>query len=174
MKGSMIMKTNQFRAADILMAERLSEQNLTYENPNKVIPMPNVQQTQQEVWEKAQRLAEIEMIQLITRKEMLKKKLGELDISKAKDAKKIASINIDLMNVDLQIKQLEMQYGISSSEIDQGTRVGRFLGKIKKGFKKIVKKAKKFYKRNFELIYGLAAIFVPVIGGFLLRKILMR
>lgn len=178
-----------FRAADLLM-EQLHPQPKFVREP-KVVPMPRItenrgaegpigvtedwyiaeKQKQMKKREKAQRVAEVEMIQHITRKEMLRAQLGELDIRKPKDAKKMAAINVELKNIDIDIKQLETQYGIEAEEIDKGTRVGRFLGRLKKKVRKIGKAIKRFYKRNFDLIYGLASIFVPILGAGLIKKI---
>lgn len=168
------------RIADILMAQYtpVEETHVVPVSQTYTIQQPTTEEwynrqriIQQETMEQAKKLAEIELIQLITKKEMLKKKLGELDISKKKDAKKIITINTDLRYIEYQIQTIELQYGISATNVDQGTRLGRFIGKIKKTVKKIVKSVKRFWKRNFELIYGLAAIFLPVIGGFFLKKL---
>ncbi len=178
-----------FRAADLLMAQRYPQPKLVREP--KVIPMPRITENRgaegpigvTEEWyveekmkqarkrEKAQRAAEVEMIQLIARREMLHGKLGDLDITKTKDAKRIAAINIDLKKIDSEIHQLEVQYGISPEKLDTGSRVGRFLGKVKRKAKKIGRAIKKFYKRHFDLIYGLASIFVPIFAGGFIKKL---
>lgn len=120
---------------------------------------------------KAQRQAEIDMIQLVTRKNMLRRQLGDLSIKRKKDAKKIAAINIQLKQIDIAIADIESEFGVKITEIDRGTKVGRFLGKIKRAAKRFFKKTKKFYKRNMELINGLAAIIVPVVGGLIVKSI---
>lgn len=102
---------------------------------------------------------------------MLRAQLGDLSPRRKKDAKKIAAINIQLRQIESAIKELEKEFGISSTSIDKGTRVGRFLGRIKRAARRAGKKIKKFYKHNMELINGMATIILPVIGGLLLKAI---
>lgn len=111
--------------------------------------------------------AEIEMIQYIARIEMLRGKLGELNPHKSKDSKKIAAINIEIKEIESLMGCLEMQYGISASEIDHGTRVGRFLGRIKMKFRKFKKKVKRFFKANAGLIVGIAPIILGVVANWI-------
>lgn len=181
-----------FRIADMIMDEKYPEPEIVKEPHPVKVPVPTIKENrgaegpiiitedwytsekikQEKRHEKERKIAEVEMIQYLTKKEMLLKQLNNLDISKPKDAKKIAAINVELNQINMEIGQLEMMYGISATEIDQGTKVGRFLGKMKKGIRKIGKKVKKFYKRNLELVYGLATIFLPVLGGLFFKKIL--
>lgn len=128
-------------------------------------------QKQERRFVKKKREAEIDMIQLIARKEMLRAKLGELNPAKSKDSKRIAAINIELVNIDNMMAQLEMETGVSPTELDHGTKVGRFLGRLKQRVKKIGKSIKKFYKRNYDLINGLASIVLPIFGSLFLKKI---
>lgn len=178
-----------FKAADLLMAQ-------TYPQPKYIrepreVPMPTItenrgaegplkvteewyiaqKQKQDRRFMKKKREAEIDMIQLIARKEMLRAKLGELNPAKSKDSKRIAAINIELINIDNMMAQLEMETGISPTELDHGTKVGRFLGRLKQRVKKIGKSIKKFYKRNYDLINGLASIVLPIFGSLFLKKI---
>lgn len=179
-----------FRAADLLMAQQHPQPKIIREP--KVVPMPTITENRgvtegpirvTEEWytkekikqmkkqEKARRSAEVEMIQLIARKDMLRFKLGELDPSKVRDSKRIAAINIELRNIEIGIHQLEEQHGISATDLDHGSRVGRFIGRLKHAAKKVGKKIKKFYKRNAELINGIASIVLPVLGTVLIKKI---
>ena len=118
-----------------------------------------------------QREYEIEMIQLIARRDMLKKKLGELNPGKKKDSKKIAAINIELINIREDLDEITAMSGLNITDIDNGTRLGRFLGRLKIKAKKIWKKTKKFYRRNSELIQGICAIVLPVIGSLIYKAI---
>lgn len=114
---------------------------------------------------------EVEMIQLLARRDMIRHKLGELDPGKKKDYKKIAAMNISLKDISAELRMLEEQSGIHLDELDQGTRIGKFIGKLKHTAKKVVKSVKKFYHKNMELINGLAAIILPVVGAFLFKAI---
>lgn len=178
-----------FRAADRIMEEKIKP--IRVMTMPREIPMPRIEgcpgaigpvhiteewyvkkKRQKEIKRaKDKRDSEIEMIQLLARRDMLRCKLGELNPGKKKDSKKIANINIDLKEITAELQMLEEQSGIHLDELDQGTRVGRFLGRIKQNGKMIIKKIKKFYKKNFELVTGLATIIIPVIGTFLLKTI---
>lgn len=178
-----------FKIADRMMEEK-------YPQPKKVkkprkVPMPDIKSNPNvegplyvtEEWynkkvakrekkiKKMQREYEIEMIQLIARRDMLKKKLGELNPGKKKDSKKIAAINIELINIREDLDEITAMSGLNITDIDNGTRLGRFLGRLKIKAKKIWKKTKKFYRRNSELIQGICAIVLPVIGSLIYKAI---
>lgn len=178
-----------FRLADEYMAKKYPQPK-TIKKPREV-PMPDikinygaegplkitekwyVKKKQKQMVERAisQREAEIDMIQYIAKRDMLRRKLAELDPSKKKDSKRIASYNVEIMRLTEEIEQLERQFDISATEIDHGTRVGRFLARCKKGVKKVGKKIKKFCKRNSDLITGIASIVLPVIGSCIMKAI---
>lgn len=121
---------------------------------------------------KSVRDMQIDMMKLLAKKERLRFKLGELDPSKKSDSKMIVSINVKLKNIDAELSMLEMQSGVHLDELDKGTKLGRFVGSLKQIGRKIVKKVKKFYRKNLELLNGIASITLPVFGGFLVRKFL--
>lgn len=137
-----------------------------------------VKQEKKRLAKKAQekRDMQIEMMQLISHKDRLKFKLGELDPSKKSDAKKIIAINIKIKDIEAELKVLQEQSGINLNELDHGSRLGRYVGHFKRFVRKTAKKVKRFYKRNRELIYGIAAIVLPVIltglSNLLLRVIM--
>lgn len=114
---------------------------------------------------------QIEMMQLLSQRDRLRIKLEELDPSKKKDSKKIVAINEKLKNIDAELKMLQMESGVNLEALDQGTKFGRFVGRLKRTWKRAVKKVKKFYKRNKELIIGVAAIALPALFGGLVRKL---
>jgi len=113
----------------------------------------------------------IEMIQLLARRDMLRAKLGELDIRKKKDAKKIAVINIKLKDIDAELQMLEMHSGIKVHELDKGTRFNRFVGRVKRVARNIFKKVKKYFKENGEFLLNMAAIIVPALVALNTRPI---
>ena len=117
--------------------------------------------------EKQKKEMEVEMIQLIARQDMLRRKLKGLDPGKKKDSKKIADINIQLKTISTDLKMLETQSGIHIDELENGTKLGRFVENIKRKIKKTAKKFKKFCKRNSELVFGICSIVLPVIGSFI-------
>lgn len=176
-----------FVCADKMMAEKYPQP--VKARPKKSVPMPDIDSNPnlegplcvtQEWYDKKsskrekkrrkeQREYEIEMIQLITRRDLLRKKLGELNPGKKKDSKRIAAINIELTNIRDELKMLETQSGLHIDEVDKGTKVGRFIGKMKMKIKKVAKKIKKFYKRNTELIYGVCSIVLPVLVSKLIK-----
>lgn len=114
---------------------------------------------------------ELEIIKLLAQRDRLRLKLGELDPAKKSNAKKIVNYNARLRQIDADLKMWETQSGIHIDELDQGSKIGRFLGQLKSYTKKIGKRVKKFYKRHEDLINGLASIILPVVGGILLKKV---
>lgn len=117
------------------------------------------------------RECEITMIQLIARRDMLEKKLNELDPGDPKESKVIAAINVELINIREELELLSKESGIPISSLNTGTRFGRFMTKVKATGRKFVKKAKKFYKRNKELIVGIASIVLPFVVSLGVRTI---
>lgn len=115
---------------------------------------------------KEKRDVHIEMIQLLARKDMLRHKLEELDPGKKKDSKRIAAINITIKDVDAELEMLSLQYGINVEKLDHGTRLGRFIGRMKIKIKKIAKKAKKYWRENKNFIIEMAMIILPVISSY--------
>lgn len=176
-----------FKCADRIMAEKYPQP--VKAKRKKVVPMPDINSNPniegplcvtQEWYDKKsakkekkrrkeQREYEIEMIQLVARRDLLRKKLGELNPGKKKDSKRIAAINIELTNIRDDLKMLETQSGLHIDEIDKGTKLGRFIGKIKMKVKKAAKKVKKFCKRNSELILGICSIVLPIIASKLFK-----
>ena len=120
---------------------------------------------------KEQREVHIEMIQLLARKDMLRTKLGELDPGKKRDSKKIAAININIKDIDAELEMLSMQYGININELDKGTRLGRFIGRLKRKSKKVIKRIKRYFKDNGEFILNMSSIIIPVFTAFLCKFI---
>ena len=114
---------------------------------------------------------QIEMMQLIGKRDRLRKKLGELDPAKKKESRKIVFINVQLKDIDADLKMLQMQSGINLNELDHGTRLARFIGGIKRRFRIIKKKVKKFFRENKDLIIGMASIILPAIFTIIIKAI---
>ena len=122
--------------------------------------------------EKKTREAEIEIIQYLAREEMIRSKLAKLDPCKKKDSKKIAAYNIELKNLRANIEMLQDQYGIKIDSLDRGNKVSRFFARLKRKVDKVIKKVKKWYNRNNDLIIGVLGIAVPVLlSGFIAKLI---
>lgn len=116
---------------------------------------------------------QIEMMQLICKRDRLRRKLAELDPANKKDARRIVSYNVQLKDIDADLSMLQEQSGINLNELDHGTRLARFIGGIKRWWKrKVVKKAKKFFRENKELIVGMCSIIIPVLLSTLVKIII--
>ena len=113
----------------------------------------------------------IEMIQLLSKKDMLRFKLGELNPGKKKDAKKIAAINVNIKDIDAELEMLAFQYGIDLKELDHGSRLGRFIGRLKHKVRKITKKVKRYINDNKDFLLNMAVIIAPVIGSFIIKSL---
>lgn len=116
--------------------------------------------------------ARIDMIRLLGRKDFLRAKLGELNPGKKKDNNKIMKINIELQEIDLELEMISEQSGIHIDALDSGTKVNRILGYLKVKAKKAIKKVKRFYKENRELINTIITFAIPVIGSLIVKKLL--
>ena len=113
-----------------------------------------------------------EMMRLLAKQDRIRHKLGQLNPNKKKDSKKIVAYNEELKDIDAQLKMLQEQSGIKLDELDHGTKLGRFVGKIKRAWKRFTKKVKKVYERNEALIVGIASVVIPIVGGIIIKGIL--
>ena len=121
---------------------------------------------------KSRKEYEIEIIQTIANMEYITRKLEELDPGKRKDAIKIAALNVELRNLQENLNRLKIESGINISELDIGTKFGRFCLRFKSTMKRIKKKCKKFFKHNQDLVIGIIAITAPVLTTVLLKSVL--
>ncbi|MCM1439565.1 MAG: hypothetical protein NC131_10255 [Roseburia sp.] len=121
---------------------------------------------------KERRDIQIEMMELLGERDILRSKLSELDDSKKKDMKKIVSINVKIKDINAELEMLQKEAGINVDDLDKGTKLGRFYNKLKRNIKKKVKKAKKWIKRNRELVSGVLSVIVPILIGFVAKKLL--
>lgn len=115
---------------------------------------------------------ELRMIQLLAQRDHLRHKLGLLNPGKKKDSKEIASINVRLRNIKIELECLETVSGIHIDELDHGTRVSRFLGRLKRGCKKVAKKISRFCKQHADLLATIGAILAPILGSLLCKLII--
>ncbi len=115
----------------------------------------------------------VDMVHLLTERDRIKRELGKLDVGKKKQATKIAQLNIDLCQIDEDLRTLESISGEAVPELNQGSRISRFFNGVKRKVKKACTKVKKFFNRNSESIIGLSAITLPVMLG-LGARILLR
>jgi hypothetical protein len=115
---------------------------------------------------------EIEMIQILAKIDLITRKLEELNPGKDKDAVKIAAYNVDLRNMKERLVELEKASGIKINELETGTKFGRFVSRVKTKGRKLIKKAKKFFKHNKELIAGIFGIVAPVVTAAILKAVL--
>lgn len=110
--------------------------------------------------------AEVDMIQLLTRKKMLQGKLSSLNPNKKKDAIKIASINVELMDVDEAIDSIRKDYGIQMDDVNCGSKVKRFFNRIGNALRGFGRKVKKFVHNNAEVISAVITCVIPLIGSY--------
>ena len=104
---------------------------------------------------------QIEMMELLTKKDRLRYKASSLDITKKKDAKKLVEINTKIKDINAELELLQDQSGIVISQLDRGTKISRIVGHIKTMIRKKVKAFKKFVKNNEKFIMGMLGIIVP-------------
>lgn len=177
-----------FKIADREMEKRYPREKIITEP--KQIPMPYIKGcesahpvviTEDWYWKKKKKQLvkrakekkeiEIEMMQLLAKRDMLRIKLGELDPANKHDSKKIVAINIELKDIKAELLMLEQQSGIRLDDLDHGSRLARFIGRMKRRAKKVCKKIKNFFNENSDFIANMAAIVVPVVTMFLSKLI---
>jgi hypothetical protein len=124
--------------------------------------------------EKERKEYERDMIILLAKKERCFAKLSAIDISKKKDVKRLALLNIQLVNIDNELKRLEFFSGIKIDQLCNGTKLGRFWNKVKTKFRRGIKKLKKFFRKFQEPVLGFLSIAIPIIGSFLVKKFILR
>lgn len=180
---------NIFKIADREMEKRYPKNNrltkprevpMPYINSNPNVPGPvyvtedwYLKKKKKKMIErsKEKRDVQIEMIQLLARRDMLRIKLGELNPGKKQDSKRIAAINVNLKDINAELEMLSMQYNISIKELDKGTRVGRYIGRLKRKTKKIVKKIKRYWEDNSDFLVNMASIILPIVTTFVCKYI---
>lgn len=123
-------------------------------------------------YEKMKRSDEVKAIQLLAKRDLYRSKLSKLDPSKKHDAKLIAAYNIELHNIDIDLQCVRMQTGVDIEQLDHGTRVGRFMARMKKKAVKMFKKVKRFCRDNVDIIASFVAILAPFVGSFLAKLII--
>lgn len=170
--------------------QRREEATQASDNP-KVIPMPFIQGTPDKgplivtndwyVKEEKKKLAkqaktkkeiQIEMMKLIAQKDQINTKLGELDPSKKKDAKKIVYCNIKLKDIDAELKMLQDQSGINLNKLEHGSKFSRFIGWFKRKWKKFKKGVKNFYNTYRDPLTTLFTVAIPAIFTGIIRGII--
>lgn len=168
-----------FRAADEMMHNKTKRPNIakkhkevpTVEGPSDTIPVVFVsdewyykKKRKKKVNQaKDARYDQIEMMRLMCMRDQIRAKLGQLDPSNKKDAKKILKANIKLNDIDIQIKTIEEQSGINAKKLDHGTRFSRFKARVKKKVSSIKKKVKKWYHENKKEIDKTLEVIIPLL-----------
>lgn len=116
--------------------------------------------------------AEMQVIQLIAQRDMLRGKLSKLDPLNKKDSKKIAAANCRLKLIEDHLQCIKDQYGFNINELDHGTRIGRFLARWKRKAKKVVKKIKKFINRHSDTFMAIGSVFTSIAAVFVTKLII--
>ena len=119
---------------------------------------------------------QLDMMKLLAKKDVIRYKLGQLDPTKKKHIKRRIAYLEQLGDIDAELKMLEDQSGIKIDEVDRGSKLGRFVGRLKRGWKRswkcVKKKTKEIFERNETLIVGLASIVLPIVGGIIIKSII--
>ena len=113
---------------------------------------------------------EKKMIDLLVRRISCEKSLAKLNIHSNKDQKQIIALNFKLRKIDDKLSKLQERSGIDLTKLNTGSRFDRFLNYIKRTFSTVVKKIKKFFKRNIDIILGVASLVLPFIGSIFFKK----
>ena len=114
----------------------------------------------------------IEMMQLLAKRDMLRIKLGKLNPANKKDSKKIVVINVKIKDINAELEMLSWQYNINLEELDKGSRLGRFIGRVKRKVKKITKVIKNLWEDHSDFILNIGSIILPFISTIIFKKLL--
>lgn len=119
--------------------------------------------------EKQKKEAENTLIKLISRRDYIKAKLKSLNPGKEKDSRMIAQLNIELKSIEEDISKTQAVSGIYLDKLEEGSRLSRFVGKVKSKIKSAGRSIKKFFKNNKEMVVGLSSVILPFLGGCLIK-----
>lgn len=121
-------------------------------------------------------LTEDEVISIMTKmlfdRDKLTDKLKTLNINNKKEYKKSLRILDIIKDIDENLRMLSEDFNIDLYTLKRKTRVPRFKSRVKRKFRRKIKKVKKFCKRNIEAIAAIASIAIPFLGRVLLKKFL--
>lgn len=123
-------------------------------------------------YEEDKRQAEIDMIQLVARREYLKSVLSKLNPGKHKDTQKIVNANVELKRIEETIAALSAEFGIQDETLETGSKSGRFFNTVKRTVKNAFGKVRKFFSRNRDIILGVGSVVVPLIGSVIASLII--
>lgn len=116
--------------------------------------------------------AEIEMIRLMAQRDRIRSKLSQLDPGNKKDSKKIAALNCRLNVINDYINEYKEQYDFNIEELDHGTKLGRFIGNMKRKIKKTFKKVKKFFKEHEEVLWTACTAVASLVVAFVVKLLI--
>lgn len=125
-----------------------------------------VAETKKQVYERSRQIKEyqLDMMDLLARRDLLRHRLAKLDPGSPHDAEKIVEINVELKNIYIKLKFLQNMTGVNMHELDHGTKFARFINMAKKKISKKVKKLKKWVINHIEPICGIVASIIPIVG----------
>lgn len=106
---------------------------------------------------------QIEMMELIARRDLLRGKLAKLDPFRPKDSEKIVKLNVELKDIQLQLEALSRQTGVDLKQLDHGTKFKRWFYSVKRTFANGWKKFTDFFKRHAEPITKVAIGLIPIL-----------
>lgn len=108
---------------------------------------------------------QIEMMELLARRDVIRGKLARLNPYDPKDASKIVKFNIELKDIKVQLDYMSQQTGVNITELDHGTRFSRKINEFKRRVTKKIKKVKEFFSNNMEAIVKVTIGVLPIVIG---------
>ena len=123
-------------------------------------------------YEREKKQAEIDLIQLIARRDYIYANISKLDSSKKKDAIKIVQMNIELKHIETSIRALQEQYNIKMDSINHGSGMARSWNKFRRFVKNKWNGVRKWFKRNKDMIIGISSVVLPIIGSTIAASII--
>lgn len=114
---------------------------------------------------------EKKIIDQLAKKARYQKNISKLNPNDPKEHKKIVVLNFKIRRINEKLEILQKESGINLNNINTGSRLERFINFVKETATKIVKKVKKFFKRNYDIIMGVASIVLPFFGAIIMKKL---
>lgn len=115
--------------------------------------------------------AQIEMMKLIAERDRLRYKLGKLNPGKKKDSKMIVNINVKLKDIDAELEYLQEIAGVNIDQLDHGSKLGKFVARLKMVCNDIKKSAKKWYKKHEDKFIAVASVAIPLVLALVAKKL---
>lgn len=174
-----------FLIADKIMHERIKKEHpewLIKRATPKKIPMPfiegkphngplyvtedwYVKRKKKQLKKKAKKRKDerIDLLEMQIRIKQIKRKLSKLDPGKKKDFKKIYDLNLELKDLECEIKAVEAETGQKVDELEEGSKLQRAIQWLKHKFKQMKKKVCKWVDKHEDLVIGILSVGIPLL-----------